>query len=340
MTGKTPSQVFQWFSDQLAGVFPDWVKAMFFGAPMATEVRFSNDVKTIVRRKGQLIAPENLLQIDGPETPPVPSRIVDALIPDTFLLKRKVEAPATAGKKLKKLVALDMVRRTPFRPDTVYWAISKPQKSGNTLHVEQWIIKRSDIARLQQRAAKAGLHIRKVFVEGAPIQHPIADLSASVTPNARRWRVLNSTLAIGAVGLAAMVWLYPAWQASVENTRLNETIAQNRTQALAIRQEVEDLRTHEMERAAFLDIVYQGPRLSHVLRDITVALPDSVWVSDMNFSPERVVISGEVSGSAAQLVLALAQRNEFHNPRLSGPVSRANNGAERFELALDLVRPK
>lgn len=340
MTGKMPSQVFQWFSDQLAGGFPDWLKAMFFGMPMATEVQFSKDVTTIARRKGQLIAPESLLQIGSPETPPVRSRIVDVLIPDTFFLKRKIEAPTTADKNLKKLVALDMVRRTPFRPVTVYWAISKPHKSGNTLHVEQWIIKRNYIERLQQRAAKAGLRIRKVFVEGAPIQHPIADLSASVTPNAKRWRVLNGILAIGAVGLAAMVWLYPAWQASVETDRLNETIAQNRTRALAMRQDVEGLRSHKMERAAFLDIVYQGPRLSHILRDITVALPDSVWISDMNFSPERVVVSGEVSGSAAQLVLALAQRNEFHNPRLSGPVARANNGAERFELALDLVRAK
>lgn len=340
MTGKMPSQVFQWFSDQLAGVFPDWLKAMFFGMPMATEVRFSNGVETIARCKGQLIAPESLLEINSPEIPPVPSRIVDALIPETFFLKRKIEAPVTTGKNLKKLVELDMVRRTPFRPDTVYWAISKPHKLGNTLHVEQWIIKRNDIARLQQRVANAGLHIRKVFVEGASIQHPIANLSASVAPNARRWRALNGTLAIGAVGLAAMVWLYPAWQASAETARLNEAIAQNRTRALAMRQDVEDLRSHEMERAAFLDIVYQGPRLSHVLRDVTVALPDSVWVSDVNFSPERVVVSGEVSGSAAQLVLALAQRNEFHNPRLSGPVARANNGAERFEVALDLVRAK
>ncbi|KPU83956.1 hypothetical protein JI58_06660 [Marinosulfonomonas sp. PRT-SC04] len=209
---------------------------MFFGMPMATKVGFSNGVKTISRRNGQLVAPQSLLQLDSPETPPVPSRIVDVLIPEAFFLKRKIEAPVSAGKSLNKLVNLDMVRRTPFRADTVYWAISKPYKSGNSLHVEQWIIKRGEVDRLQQRAAKAGLYIRKVFVEGAITQHPIADLSASVAPNAKRWRVLNGTLAIGIIGLAAMVWLYPAWQASIKTARLTETIVQKRTQALAMRQ--------------------------------------------------------------------------------------------------------
>lgn len=340
MTGKTSSQISRWVSDQLAGVFPDWMKAMFFGMPIAAEVRLSKGTEVITTNKGQLIAPQGLLQASGPNIPPIRGKIVDVFIPQNFFLKRKIEAPTTAGKNLKKLVELDMVRRTPFRSDAVYWAISKPNKSKGSLNVEQWIAKRSDIERLQYRAANVGLQIRKVFIEGDPISHPIADLSASVTPLARRWRLLNGALAIGAVGMAAMIWLYPALQASAENARMSESVAQNRTRALALRQEVGDLRSREMERAAFLDIVYQRPRLSHTLREITVALPDNVWLSDMNFSTERVVVSGEVTGSAAQLVLALAKRNELYNPRLSGPVARTSNGTERFELTLDLVSAK
>lgn len=340
MTGKSPSQIFRWLSGQLAGVFPDWLKAMFFGAPMAAEVRFSKNTEVISANKRQLIAPHSLLQAGGPKISPVRQRIVDVFIPQNFFLKREIEAPATAGKNLDKLVELDMVRRTPFRLGTVCWAISKPTESMGVLKVEQWIAKKSDVEQLQLRAASVGLHIRKIFVEGGPVARPITDLSASVTPMASRWRSLNAVLAIGAVGLAAMIWLYPAWQASVANVRISDSVAQNRTQALALRKEVDDLRAREMDRAAFLDIVYQRPRLSQTLRGITVALPDNVWISDIDFSPERVIVSGEVTGSAAQLVLTLAQRNEFHNPRLSGPVARASNGAERFELTLDLRNMK
>lgn len=340
MAGKSPSPILRWIFEQLAGSVPDWFKAMFLGQPRATHVLFSKNTETISTKNGLFIAPKSLLKGSGPNIPAVGKRIVDASVPQDFFLKRKIEAPLTAGRNLRQLVELDMVRRTPFRPDTVYWSLSKPKKINGKLLVEQWIAKRSDIERLQQRTARIGLHIRKVFVENSPMQNPIADLSASITPMARRWRLLNGTLAVSAVGLAAVIWFYPILQTSAENDRISESIAQKRTQAIALRREVDDLRSREMERAAFLNIVYQRPRLSHTLRKITVALPDDVWLSDIIFSPEDVIVSGEVRGSAAQLVLTLAQRNEFHNPRLSGPVASARNGAERFELSLDLGRTK
>jgi general secretion pathway protein L len=337
MTEKKPSQVSQWFSEQLAGIFPDWFKSMFFGEPAVTEVRLVKSVQEIVRRKGQLVAPDTMLDPDGPEIRPVRRRIVDIWIPQSFFLRRVIEAPATARKNLRTMVELDMVRRTPFRPDAVFWAIAKPVKTAGSLQVEQWIAKRSDVDLLCKRAAKAGLHVRKVYIEGAPVNGPIVNFSANVTPNAGRWRLLNGALAATATATATMVFLYPAWQDSAENERLQSIIAENRSQAIEMRQEVETLRSREMERAAFLDIVYHRPRLSNVLRNLTVALPDNIWVTDLNFSPTRIIVSGEIEGSAAELVLALAKRNEFSNPRLSGPVARTGNGAERFELTLDLV---
>lgn len=335
MTEKKPSQVSQWFSEQLAGIFPDWFKGMFFGEPAVSDLRLVKDVQGIVRRKGQLVAPDTLLHPDAPEIKPVRRRLVDIRVPQSFFLRRLVEAPATARKNLNKMVELDMIRRTPFRPDTVFWAIAKPEQTATSLQVEQWIAKRSDLDLLCQQAAKAGLIVRKVFIDGAPVKGPIANFSAKVAPNAGRWRLLNGGIAAGAGVAAAVIWLYPAWQNSAESQRLQSVIAGNRSMAIELRQEVEALRSREMERAAFLDIVYHRPRLSNVLRNLTVALPDNVWITDLNFSPTRLVVSGEIKGSAAELVLALAKRNEFSNPRLSGPVARTGNGAERFELTLD-----
>ena len=340
MADKKPSQVLRWVSMHLAGVFPDWFKSMFFGEPAVVEARLDKNATKILRKNRQLIVPLSLLHKDSPEIPAVQSRVVDIKLPKSFFLKRIVEAPITARKNLGKMVELDMVRRTPFRQDTVYWAIGGPSKSGNVLKVEQWIAKRTEIAQLHQRAEKLGLKIRRVFVDGVPLSGPVVDLSASVIPNAKRWRILNGALAMCALLLGAAIWLFPAWQASVENKRLQAALDENRTQAIQLRQEVETLRSQEIERAKLLDIVYNRPRLSNVLRNLTVVLPDNVWITDLNFSPSQLVVSGEVSGSAAELVLALGQRNEFNNPRLSGPVSRAGNGAERFELTLDLAGAK
>lgn len=310
---------------------------MFFGDPMVIEARFSNTTEKVKYQNGKLVAPYSLLQSDMFGITPKRIKIVDVFIPENLFLKRIIDAPASTRKNLNALVELDMVRRTPFRPDTVYWTISKPNKSGNALRVEQWVIKKIDVEQLQKRLEHAGLRIRKVFIDGVTTQRAIADISANATPNARRWRLVNGTLAAGSIGLAALIGFYPAWQASIERARLDESVTQTRTRALALRQEVETLRSKEMERAAFLDMIYQRPHLSNVLRDVTVAMPDEVWISDLNFSPAHLIVTGEVSGSAAQLVLALAQHNEFSNPSLSGPIARSSNGAERFELTLDLA---
>ena len=340
MVEKSSSQVSQWISDQLSGVFPDWFKTMFLGQPKVVSLHFSKSVESIVRKKGRLLAPLSLLKEDGGKITLVRCGIVDAYLPESFFLKRSIEAPISARKNLQKVVELDMVRRTPFRSDTVFWATTSPHKSDNTLRIDQWIAKRSDIVALQGRAAKSGLRIRKVFIQNKPLQRPIADMSSTVAPNAKQWRLLNGLLAIAVIVLGAMVFLFPAWQASVERTRLENIIAENRNSAISLRKEVEVLRSRQIERAAFLDIIYQRARLSHTLRNFTVALPDNSWISDFRFSPKRLVVSGEVSGSAAQLVLAMGQRKEFSNPRLTGPIARASNGAERFELTLDLARQK
>jgi Tfp pilus assembly protein PilN len=82
------------------------------------------------------------------------------------------------------------------------------------------------------------------------------------------------------------------------------------------------------------------PRLSQTLRDLTVALPDTVWLSELGFSQTGAVLSGETADSAADLVIALAALREFENPRLSGSVSRTPAGREQFELVIDHARAK
>lgn len=336
MTGKTPSQVSRWFSEELAGLFPGWMKAMFFGVPMASKLKFSKNIKDIVKKRGYFIAPTQLLNSEIPSLKPMRKRVVDATVPSAFFLKRTVEAPASARKKLIAIVELDMVRRTPFRPDTVYTLNGRPKKLGNSIFIDQWIAKRVDIEDLRARFDALGLRIRRIYVDDVTAQGPIADLSGMISPNTNRWRGLNALLFLGAIILAGMVWLFPAWLASVEQQNLAGTITRYRTQALVLRKGLDLLHSREQERSAFLDIVYKQPKLTQTLRDLTIALPDDVWISDLNFSPNHVVVSGEAKQSAAQLVLDISSGTKFQNPRLNGVVSRAANGAERFELTLDL----
>ena len=335
MAGKTPSQVSQWLFSQLAGLFPDWLKSLFFGTPAATILRFSENAKRISGEKGMLVAPEGMLEENAEEPKPVRKKIVDIVLPQSCFLKRVITAPKTARHNLHNLAELDMVRQTPFRTDMVFWSLSRPEMEDNRVKVAQWILKRTDTNAIRKRLKRAGLEVRRIFVEGEKLQKPIADFSAEIVPHAKHWRLVNAMLVFLGITIASFIWLFPAWQNSGILDRLQQENARLQSQAVDMRQNVEVLRQKENERAAFLDMIYMRPRLSDILRNLTVALGDNVWVSDLNYSPKRVVFSGEVSGSAAQLVLLLAKRREFNNPRLTGPVSRTGSGAERFEITLD-----
>lgn len=110
------------------------------------------------------------------------------------------------------------------------------------------------------------------------------------------------------------------------------TNADLRDQALTLRGDIARLNQIDSERTTFLNAVAQHPRLVDALRHLTVALPDTVWVSDMVFTDAQITVNGQTSASAADLVLRLTQSNLPYVPALTGPVSRTNDGREQFGI--------
>ena len=95
------------------------------------------------------------------------------------------------------------------------------------------------------------------------------------------------------------------------------------------------MRAERDEESRLLQELKQRPRLVETLREATVALPDEAWISTVTFRPNAVTLEGETSGAAVDLVLGLAEKRQFGNPRLSGATTRTATGKERFEIALD-----
>jgi Tfp pilus assembly protein PilN len=128
-------------------------------------------------------------------------------------------------------------------------------------------------------------------------------------------------------------------QAFENQQRLDDLTAQSellKQEAISLRKEIEG-------RQATLDIankraqfIYNRHKLSTVLRDITIALPDHTWVSNVNYSKTNVSIIGATSESSADLVLQLAKVNRIQNPQLIGSVSKNQSGSEKFELRYSL----
>lgn len=305
---------------------PTFATALFSGMPLA---------RTLHEPPVPLSA---LMTGADAEVPALPSGPVIAELPRAACLARQIEVPAAASGQLGRIAALDLVRRTPFRTDEVYWALGPVERQGDRLKVTQWVVRKTDVDRLAQRLAARGAQLVGLRVAGgATTPALIATLAGSRA--GRGLRRLNLAAAI--VGLAALatVWLGSTWQQSSALPALRAALDADLTDATALRAGIEEMRAQSDARNAFLSAMVHRPRLSVTLRDLTVALPDEVWLSDVTWSATSVVLTGETRRSAADLVLSLGDLRGYRNPRMSGAVSRSIDGGERFEIALDHRQP-
>ncbi|MEO8531637.1 MAG: PilN domain-containing protein [Deltaproteobacteria bacterium] len=312
---------------------PDWMFTAFFGRPVARELVFSDDVSNVILRGKTLVAPTSLLKTEASSSPGSYRGAVIAILPQHYCLERQIEVPAKGLAALASIAELDLTRRTPFRKSDVWWTVSAPTSVPNGFVVSQFVVKRSDVRALSARLALLGLRLTQVRIAGSSV---LADLSDTAAPSGRLWRRFNAGLAALGVILAMTLWLNPALVARADLRVLDTALAARRDEAVNLRSQVEVLREQKDAREQFLAEIVTRPRLSNVLRDLTVALPDTVWISDFVFSPIAVVVTGEIAGSAADLVLALSENRQFGNPRLTGPVSQTQEGRERFDLTVDL----
>ncbi|SFI65463.1 PilN domain-containing protein [Jannaschia pohangensis] len=307
---------------------------MFLGLVSARPLIFDVDAESLNKVGRSVQVPRALItdRVNGlkPLKRPI---IVDAMIPADHLLERRINVPNTKSTDFPKLATLDLARKTPFGSNDVNWTLSEPERTGDRVILTQWVARRSDVAGLRERLHRLGLVVRQVRLIDHAKALPLADYTKEID-NGRVWRVLNSGLAT--IALAAMVgiWAWPGLVASRDLEALEAELTTLRGDAVAARQRVEGLRAEEVERVAYLAAVNAGPQLSGLLRDLTIALPDGTYLTDMNITPVRTTLTGETDTSAADIVLRLSQNDAFGNPRTSGPVQRTGLG-ERFQIVFD-----
>jgi len=316
-------------------LFPTWFQAMFLGQPSAVPLAFSNDATGLTQKSGKLTAPLGWLE-EGSAAPLIPrSKVVDIFLPKDEFLTRRLEVPKKSLKQLQKIAELDLIQKTPFRPEQVYSVQTVSGTDTVSALVDQWIIRRDRVALIREALLHQGLHVRQVKI-AAQDASVLADFSSDIAPLGRIWRRLNLFLfAIVLIGLGSL-WAQPTLVLRDGLQSQQQQLSALREHAVRIREEMETLRGSADERTAFLQRVVERPLLSTTLRDLTTALPDASYISDLTFRLDSITLRGATRGSAAELVLGLAEISDFINPRLDGPISQTDDGYEQFEFILDL----
>jgi len=151
----------------------------------------------------------------------------------------------------------------------------------------------------------------------------------------RNWRnFLIVTFTVLLIGLGA-TYAHALFRYSVAEQELNDLIDVKRGEALQVRKLLAD----REKSIAAVDAARKGKNqavpILRVWEELTRALPDDAWLTDVSFDGDNLTITGFAAQSAAGLIVILGSSPMFSEPSFTSPVVRVpGQTGERFEIRL------
>lgn len=248
---------------------------------------------------------------------------------------RKTTLPATAAKDLRQIVCHEIERQTPFRSDQILFdcRVVDRDPTQQRIVVEYIVAKRSLIDRVLELAAQWRIRVDRIGLAGDPTGE--INLAPPAARRAGSGALLNAALAVAVIGLGGL-WIDRAYtRLAAEAVRLNTEVGKASAtvrRADALQKSIQQI----AEQGGFLGQRRKEVSTLDVLRELTAALPDDVWVFEFQLTAREARIAG-YAPDASVLISLLDRSAILQNPRFRAPVTRAGaDNLERFELAFDV----
>jgi len=211
-------------------------------------------------------------------------RVIVALAPRQ-VLRKELTLPSAVEENLVPTLAFDLDRHTPFRADQLYFDAAVKSRDGakKTLRVD-WVAALKTIVDAAQKQVQEWGAIPVAIVPGPPTTAParlnlLPSAARPRTLQLRRWQVW-APLALLALLVAAAVFvpLVQKRQYAIALADLNAQAGQQAAVADKLRQQLEQMQN---EYNYVLAKKYAFPSVVHVLDEVTRALPDDTWITQL-----------------------------------------------------------
>ena len=324
-----------WFFQELHSSTPQWILSMIYGETAPKHVFCRSDISNFIVENSNLFIPDTWLFTPGENRQTVHEN-AHLHLPCSIALERTISLPAVGRMELDNVARLDIIRRTPFNLDDISWAQRPLSKQGKNLDIQQFIVENETLKEIEENLLSHGVKTGAFFLEslGKPIL--LARGTHSKTKAQSKIYAVNKILATVTLLLLST---YVVGGGIKQNSVLRDLSTENATlksQAISIRKDIEQQQADLSFMSERSQYIYNRHKLSTVLRDFTVALPDHASITNLNYSQSNVTVAGSTQKSSADLVLKLSKIKTIQNPRLTGSISKNINGSEKFELAYDL----
>lgn len=249
------------------------------------------------------------------------------------VLRKQLSFPVAARRDLRRLLAFEIERETPFARDEIHWTYrpGREDPAHGTVGVELLIVPHLAIAPVLEAARRSGFKPEAVEADGAS---QVAEIPLSLETPATRQRSYLPLAAAAVLLIAVLIGplVYEAWAIRAAETEIAALSAQAH-EAATLRQSADTLaRTTDFFRR---DNRHHASVLSTVAA-VTRALPDDSYLVGLTLRGDRLTLTGR-SPSAAQLIGVFAHVPLFREPAFDTPVVKAEDSdLESFTISVSL----
>jgi general secretion pathway protein L len=314
---------FRWWVDELMGMVPpEWRDRLLKRTSAVAEFRDNG----VVYRDA----------VTGETLPEKPKRSVKVVLGPADVLTREIDLPILPMSDVKRMVALDLDRLTPFRPEQVLFdteVIARDEESGRQ-QIMLGVMTRSAVAQVMERAQAndiepAGIGVTLPLGETSSLDFLPALREAEGGTAARRRATYWWIAAAVFMGFNLFMLSYRDASALDQLRSAVESQQAPVTVALRLRDKV----TKEAARRAQLLKLQKQSAPLPIVEAVTQAIPNDAWVERFEWNGRTVHVRGFRKDSP-DLLAKLEASPLLHNAHSLTPDARtALNGT--FDLAAD-----
>jgi general secretion pathway protein L len=332
--GRLIRQGLAWWFDELLALVPHEWRARFSQRP---KLVVDWDEQGLTARDGNESKPFNAASHTSSELDNA-----TIILPMSRVLTRELDLPLLPPNDIRRLVALDIDRLTPFRAEAVYFDTEIIQRDADRSkqRVLLGVIPRESLGELLERIKSAGVSAAAVGMRGGAGSNIHFDFLARARGlggiRGARARVPLWWAAVAVLMLANIGLLYFRDSTSLDELR-NDVESQQATVALATRLHAK-VEAEAQRRTALLERLAHNSPL-RILDAVTRAMPANAWARRFEWNGQTVQVSGYKQGPA-DLLVKFEASPVLRNARALSTNSKpaAPNTPEAFEIAAD-IRP-
>jgi general secretion pathway protein L len=279
------------------------------------------------------------------------ARVIVAL-PASGVLRKTITLPAAVEENLEQVLAYDLDRHTPFKPDEVYFdaVVIGRDPAKKEIRIDWAAALKTVVDQARRQAESWGAAVTGVTPESPTGAAALAGTTLNLLPEADRpdvsaWRRRDIWIPLVLVAAAALAaTALPVWQKRGYAIALMQLTEQARVQADASSALREQLERLAGDYNFALQRKYAFPAGVQVVEDVTKLLPDDTWLTQLELKttargkdPRREILLRGESANAGRLISLLEESMLFGEAAPRSPTMKIQPGpGEIFDLGAQL----